>query len=298
MKRETCAPSEPRLSPGPSPFERHRPADHRPRAKAIFKKISLERVRRGKPAVARPLFGPSADRYDKSLRRQKWPVERTFFRRCAGATLDACRKRITPTSKSTATRWPCCRCGPPSRTTCTCPTAPTCSRGRPSARRFARRPTQRGAKVVLLPTIPYGTETNQMAFPLAMNLNPSTLFAVITDLVESLAHHGIRKFVLLNSHGGNDLKAAAARAVRQDAGARVLVQLVQRAAPTWSARSSTHPGRSRRRNGNLVRPGLFSGAGRPQRRRHACWPTRGAWPRRGSRPSTAAGSRSPGPGTC
>lgn len=65
---------------------------------------------------------------------------------------------------------------------------------------------EQGAKVVLLPTIPYGTETNQMAFPLAMNLNPSTLFAVITDLVRSLAHHGIRKIVLLNSHGGNDLK--------------------------------------------------------------------------------------------
>jgi creatinine amidohydrolase len=65
---------------------------------------------------------------------------------------------------------------------------------------------EQGAKVALLPTIPYGTETNQMAFPMAMNLNPSTLFAVITDLVESLAHHGVRKVVLLNSHGGNDLK--------------------------------------------------------------------------------------------
>jgi creatinine amidohydrolase len=64
----------------------------------------------------------------------------------------------------------------------------------------------RGAKVVLLPTIPYGTETNQMAFPLAMNVNPSTLARMITDLVDSLAHHGIRKIVLLNSHGGNDLK--------------------------------------------------------------------------------------------
>src|SRR3954466_6456358 len=64
----------------------------------------------------------------------------------------------------------------------------------------------RGAKVVLLPTIPYGTETNQMAFPLAMNVNPSTLFAFVTDLVDSLAHHGIRKIVLLNSHGGNDFK--------------------------------------------------------------------------------------------
>jgi creatinine amidohydrolase len=63
-----------------------------------------------------------------------------------------------------------------------------------------------GAKVILLPTLPYGTETNQMAFPLAMNLNPSTLAAVVSDLVRSLEHHGIRKVVLLNSHGGNELK--------------------------------------------------------------------------------------------
>ena len=65
---------------------------------------------------------------------------------------------------------------------------------------------ERGAKVVLLPTMPYGTETNQMAFPLAMNVNPSTLGAVVTDLVDSLVRHGILKIVLLNSHGGNDLK--------------------------------------------------------------------------------------------
>jgi creatinine amidohydrolase len=57
-----------------------------------------------------------------------------------------------------------------------------------------------------LPAIPYGTETNQMRFPLAMNLNPSTLAKVITDIVESLETHGIRKAVLLNGHGGNDLK--------------------------------------------------------------------------------------------
>jgi len=65
---------------------------------------------------------------------------------------------------------------------------------------------QRGAKVVLLPTLPYGTQTNQREFPLAMNLNPSTLNAVVTDLVDSLVHSGIRKIVLLNSHGGNEFK--------------------------------------------------------------------------------------------
>jgi creatinine amidohydrolase len=64
----------------------------------------------------------------------------------------------------------------------------------------------RWAQVVLLPTVPYGTQTNQMEFPLAMNLNPATLAIVIGDLVESLVRHGILKIVLLNSHGGNDLK--------------------------------------------------------------------------------------------
>jgi creatinine amidohydrolase len=65
---------------------------------------------------------------------------------------------------------------------------------------------RRGARVVLLPTVNYGTETNMIAFPLAMNLNPSTLAQVIGDLVESLDRHGILKVVILNGHGGNDFK--------------------------------------------------------------------------------------------
>jgi creatinine amidohydrolase len=63
-----------------------------------------------------------------------------------------------------------------------------------------------GAWVLLLPTIPYGTETNQMNFPLAINLNPSTVARVIGDIVDSLATHGVLRCVLLNGHGGNDLK--------------------------------------------------------------------------------------------
>ncbi len=71
---------------------------------------------------------------------------------------------------------------------------------------ICREAWQRGAKVMLLPTIPYGTQTNQREFPFSMNLNPSTLGVVITDLVRSLENQGIRKVLLLNSHGGNDLK--------------------------------------------------------------------------------------------
>ena len=65
---------------------------------------------------------------------------------------------------------------------------------------------QRGARVMLLPTIPYGTETNQREFPFSMNVNPSTMYRLVTDLVESLVYQGIKKIVLLNSHGGNEFK--------------------------------------------------------------------------------------------
>ncbi|WP_425615789.1 creatininase family protein [Anatilimnocola sp. NA78] len=64
----------------------------------------------------------------------------------------------------------------------------------------------RGAKVVLLPTVPFGTETNMHKLPLAINVNPSTLFQFVTDVVHSCIRSGVRKIVLLNSHGGNEMK--------------------------------------------------------------------------------------------
>ena len=63
-----------------------------------------------------------------------------------------------------------------------------------------------GGRVVQVPTIPYGTESNMQQFPLAMNLQPSTVFLMLRDLVNSLEASGIRKLVIFNSHGGNDLK--------------------------------------------------------------------------------------------
>lgn len=63
-----------------------------------------------------------------------------------------------------------------------------------------------GARVVMLPAIPYGTETNQAKCRLSMNVNPSTMGMIIRDLIDSLAGHGIFKLVILNSHGGNEFK--------------------------------------------------------------------------------------------
>jgi len=65
-----------------------------------------------------------------------------------------------------------------------------------------------GAKVLLLPTIPYGVNTNHLLIPgaLACSVTPTTLLHLLTDLVDSLERQGIRKLVLLNGHGGNELK--------------------------------------------------------------------------------------------
>lgn len=63
---------------------------------------------------------------------------------------------------------------------------------------------EQGAQVVTLPTIPFGVQTSQQTYPLAMNLYPSTLNQIISDLTESLDNSGIEKAVLLNGHGGND----------------------------------------------------------------------------------------------
>src|SRR5579884_2933257 len=67
---------------------------------------------------------------------------------------------------------------------------------------------QQGARVALLPTVPYGVNTNHLQIPgaLACSVTPTTLLALLTDLVDSLERQGVRKLVLLNGHGGNELK--------------------------------------------------------------------------------------------
>ncbi|MCG8307298.1 MAG: creatininase family protein [Cytophagales bacterium] len=70
----------------------------------------------------------------------------------------------------------------------------------------ARRAWGRGAKVVVLPNIPYGVNCQQLDIKLTINLNPSTQFQILMDIVSALNGQGIKKLVILNGHGGNDFK--------------------------------------------------------------------------------------------
>jgi creatinine amidohydrolase len=66
------------------------------------------------------------------------------------------------------------------------------------------RAAKSGAKVCLLPAIPYGVNTNLLNFPMTISMNPTTQLAVLRDVVESLKRHGVPKLVILNGHGGNE----------------------------------------------------------------------------------------------
>ena len=65
---------------------------------------------------------------------------------------------------------------------------------------------KKGAKVIVLPTIPFGVNTGQADIKLNINMNPSTQMAVLNDVIQVLDRQGIHKFLILNSHGGNDFK--------------------------------------------------------------------------------------------
>jgi creatinine amidohydrolase len=70
----------------------------------------------------------------------------------------------------------------------------------------ARLAWQGGAKIVVLPTIPFGVNTGQLDIPMTINMNPSTQAAVLRDVIDSLSRHKVHKLVILNSHGGNDFR--------------------------------------------------------------------------------------------
>jgi creatinine amidohydrolase len=76
------------------------------------------------------------------------------------------------------------------------------------AQRACEHAYRAGARVMLLPTIPYGVNTNHLRVPgaLACSVTPTTLLRIVTDLVDSLERQGVHKLVLLNGHGGNELK--------------------------------------------------------------------------------------------
>lgn len=74
------------------------------------------------------------------------------------------------------------------------------------AARAAEIAWNKGARVIVLPAVPFGVNTGQLNLALALNMNPSTQLALLTDLASALEGQGFRKLLILNGHGGNDFR--------------------------------------------------------------------------------------------
>ena len=140
-----------------------------------------------------------------------------------------------------------------------------------------------GARVLVLPCVPFGVNTGQREVPFCLNMMPSTQTAVIRDLLPSLENHGIRKLVILNGHGGNDFKQIIREL--QPATSILLAQV------NWwhvvpAAQFFTEPGdhageletsAMMHLRPDLVRPLESAGAGKAKRHRIAAFREGWAW---------------------
>ncbi len=101
------------------------------------------------------------------------------------------------------------------------------------AERAAEIAFSRGAKVIVLPTIPFGNDEQQLDQVATISFTTATAAAILDDVARSLHAQGIDRLVILNAHGGNEFKPLV-RDVQARRG--VLIVVVN----FWQVRADAH----------------------------------------------------------
>jgi len=72
-------------------------------------------------------------------------------------------------------------------------------------------------RVAVAPAIPWGVSWHHLGIPGTISLQDHTLIAVVEDIVRSLHGYGIERFLIVNTHGGNNaaLQLAVERCHRE-----------------------------------------------------------------------------------
>jgi creatinine amidohydrolase len=135
-----------------------------------------------------------------------------------------------------------------------------------------------GTNVIALPAIPFGVNTTQLDLPLTINVMPSTQLAILRDVVTSLEPHGVRGLVLLNAHGGNELRALVRELQPSTSIMLAIVNWWQAADPSVFTEPGDHAGELETAAVLHVAP-------------HLVEPDRSTWGDGRTNPSTLAGVR-------
>jgi creatinine amidohydrolase len=74
------------------------------------------------------------------------------------------------------------------------------------AERAAELAHQQGARVAVLPPIPFGNNEQQLDQAVTISLTTGTAGAILSDVARSLVRQGIDRLIIVNAHGGNQFQ--------------------------------------------------------------------------------------------
>jgi creatinine amidohydrolase len=95
---------------------------------------------------------------------------------------------------------------------------------------------RQGARVIVLPAIPFGNDEQQLDQACTISIRTTTALAILSDVARSLVMQGIDRLVIVNSHGGNHFRPLV-RDIQQEHGILIVVANIYQMAP--EVRSAT-----------------------------------------------------------
>lgn len=109
------------------------------------------------------------------------------------------------------------------------------------AERAAELAYERGARVAVLPTIPFGNDEQQLDQACTISFTTTTALAILRDVARSLKRQGIDRLVILNAHGGNQFQPLV-RDVQSEFGLLIVVANFYEMAPDVKRATFELPG--------------------------------------------------------